>query len=212
MEVLQSDDILRDEILNDAKKKAERIIKKANQDREDVIEQSQSQVTELESSLKKNTQKEIENFKRLHLSSVDIEVNKKNVEYCGQFVSSVFDQVYQEIMNSKDKALGYEKIMIYLLENAAHEMDSESYSMKCSEKALSLMEEKKLKSLVLNKKKITSVEKSSIKDGLVLYTANQKRACHISIKGFINELMNNERKNIYDILMSGKKQDNKDEK
>ncbi|MBN2544774.1 MAG: hypothetical protein JXB50_03190 [Spirochaetes bacterium] len=197
MEILQSDEILREEILNDAKIKAERIIKKAKNDTDELEKNSVKQLSEFEAVFKENIQKELDQEIKLKLASVDIESNKEILKYCGDFLNEVYDDVKSNIINNKD--FKYKEIIIKLIKKSAEKMDTSSYFVEINKDELKKISKDELLSIKLKNGRITEIIESN-KNEILLYSSDKKLVSYISIDGFLNEILNEERTKIYKIL------------
>lgn len=197
MEILQSDEILREEILNDAKIKAERIIKKAKNDTDELEKNSVKQLSEFEAVFKENIQKELDQEIKLKLASVDIESNKEILKYCDDFLNEVYDDVKSNIINNKD--FKYKEIIIKLIKKSAEKMDTSSYFVEINKDELKKISKDELLSIKLKNGRITEIIESN-KNEILLYSSDKKLVSYISIDGFLNEILNEERTKIYKIL------------
>lgn len=197
MEILQSDEILREEIINDAKIKAERIIKKAKSDAEESEKNSGKQLSEFENNFKQNIQKEMDQEIKLKLASIDIEANKEILKFCGDFLNDVFNSVKNNIINNKDYK--YKEIIIKLIRKAAESMDFSSFIIEISKDELKKISGDDLFSIKLKKGKITEIIENNSKE-ILLYSSDKKLVSYISIDGLLNEIFKEERTNIYKIL------------
>ena len=147
MEVLKTDDKLREEILNDAKNKIERINKKAKAEAEDIEKNTLVQIEKLEKEYGNIIQKEIDIESKKIFASVDIEVKKKNLEIIGNYIDEIFDNVKVSIESGK--LIPYKDFILKLLQKASSEIKSNSYIIEIGKNELSKVSKKDLMELKL---------------------------------------------------------------
>ena len=92
MEILVADDKLRDEILNDAKIKADRIIKKADKEALDIIIGSDSEIIKFDDETKQTLEKYLIDEQKRIFASVDIEAKKRSLKIIGGVFEEIFEQ------------------------------------------------------------------------------------------------------------------------
>ena len=204
MEILQTDDKLREEIINDAKIKAERIIKKAKREAEEIIRNADLQIESTKKEYEKNTLGEAEDLIKLIFASIDIEVRKNITSISGDIVDEVFDRVKKSIL--ENKKFNYQNFMFKLIQNSSSEIKASSYVVEINNEELKKISKKALLNLELQDGKIKDTMLANIDNGLMFYSADKKTASYVSINIYIEGLKKRTRTNVYEILIKGKEQ------
>jgi vacuolar-type H+-ATPase subunit E/Vma4 len=200
MEVLKTDDKLREEIINDAKSKVERVLKKAKTEAEDIQKGIQVQISKIDEDLKKGILKEIDAEIKKIFASVDIEVKKKTLEITGNYIDDIFNNIKKSIEDGK--LISYKDFILKLLQNASTEIKSSSYIAEISAKEIQKISKESLKGLKLTGGEIKEIIETDI-EGIMFYSSDRKKVAHISINNFIEKLKQDERIKIYEILVKG---------
>ncbi len=203
MEILQADDILREEIISDAKIKAERIINKANTEAEEFNKKIESELETIKKEYEKNIIGEAEGIIKLLFASIDIDVKKEITNICGTLINDVFNEVKSLIL--EDKLVKYKDIISKLIKNAADIIQSKSYIIETSKDQLKKINKDYLLKIQIDKSKINKVEINDNIDGLILYSDDRKVASYISLDKYIEDLKKRFRSKVYDILIKGNK-------
>lgn len=203
MEILQADDTLREEILSDAKIKAERIINKANTEAVEFNKKIESELEKIKKEYEKNIMGDVEVIIKLLFASTDIDVNKEITNICGKLLNEVFDDVKRLIL--EDKLLKYKDIISRLIKNAANVIKSKSYVIEISRDQLKKTTKEYLLKIKIDKSKINKVEVNDNIDCLILYSEDRKVASYISLDKYIEDLKRRFRSKTYDILIKGNK-------
>lgn len=201
MEILQTDDKLREEIINDAKTKAERIVKKAERDAADINKGLDKQIEEMQDQYTTGMQKEIDEAVALYFASIDIEAKKQIIAESGVLVDSVYAELKDMIMQGAIKP--YKEFISKLLIGASKKMKSDSYIIETNEAELQRVSEQELMKLSLEGGVVKDVFTTDVSEGFMLYTADRKLTSHISIDNFITQLKKVTRTKTYEILIKG---------
>jgi len=202
MEVIKSDDSLREEILKDAKKKAERIVNKAENEKEEIHKETEKKIVEFELEYRKNIENEIEKASKIIKSGIDIEVKKITESFCGDIINDFFISIEKSIKDNED--LNYKDIIFSLIILNAHNINCDSFIIELSRNEKDKIKKEELLSLKLKKGKIKNIYFGDIKEGLILYTEDKKIASYISIKKLLDSLNPHARTSIYKIIFEGK--------
>jgi vacuolar-type H+-ATPase subunit E/Vma4 len=199
MEVLKTDDNLKQEIISDAGKKAERIIAKAKSDTELMERNADIEIDSYEKNMKKTTEKVIELETRKIFASVDIEVKKKTLEITGNAIDDIFNSIRQQILDNK--LYDYKQFIFKLIQKAAKDINSNSYIIDIGKADLEKLSEESLKSLKLQGGQIKDIFVREI-NGLMLMSSDRRQGVFVSLDDFIDRLKEQERNKIYEILLT----------
>ncbi|OHD13674.1 MAG: hypothetical protein A2086_01140 [Spirochaetes bacterium GWD1_27_9] len=197
MEVLKSDDKLREEILNDAKTKAERVTKKIKGEVDLIEKDCSSQIEKIDNNFRLLIEKEISLETKKIFAGIDIEVKKKTLDFVGKIVDEIFENIKKSIENNQ--LINYKDFIFKLINNSVSEIQSTSYILEISKKELEKLGKKDLESLKLKNAKIEQIIEKNI-DGIALYSSDRKKLSFISLSNFIERLKSEERIKIYEIL------------
>lgn len=201
MEVLQNDDKLREEILNDARTKAERLIKKAEKEAEEAVNSIDKQIQEIKADYKKNILDPAEDSINLLFASVDIEAQKEILNISGNILNEIYSEFKESIANND--SFKYSEIIKALIIKSAEQIASKEYIIEANKNILNVIKKEDLTSIKLSNGKIIKVSETDTTDSIMLYTSDQKITSYISIDAFIEELKNETRTDIYNILIKG---------
>jgi vacuolar-type H+-ATPase subunit E/Vma4 len=198
MEVIKSDDSLREEILKDARTKAARIIKKAEREAAELVKSLEDQAKLFEDEHRTNVEKSIEETNRLLYASVDIEARKKITGIIGEMVTGIFESIRQDIISGSP--ISQDDLYRFLIEERARIIGGDSFSVEAGPSALGIISAADLKKMKPAGGSITSVDETGLKEGLLLKSSDGKTASYISLRQFIVELTEQERTTVYNIL------------
>lgn len=197
MEILQEDSFLREEILNDAKTKAERIIKKAERECEELDKNLIKEIDEFEKNYKEQVEKQIEEQKKLKFASIEIEVKKMYYQFCGEVIEEIFNEI-KKWLSEKER---YKDFYFKMIHKSIMELgDNKEVIVEIDETLSSIFKINELKSSLSNKEVIDIVKKDEIK-GVFISTKDNKLGIYISLDSFIERLKEEERVNIYNLLL-----------
>ena len=194
MEILQSDDKLREEIINDAKNKAERLLKKSNSEIKELEENSKKEIEKFEEETKKSFEKFVEEEKTKIFASIDIDFQKKSLKIIGETIESIFEEFKNNIVNDKDK---YKSLMKNLILEAIKILNSKNYEIEINKRYAENI--KDIFDNIKTKFKFNVYEKDKI-NGIIIYNSEKTKQIFISIDKFIEELKNREREKIYSMI------------
>jgi len=200
MEVLKTDDKLREEIINDAKVKAERILSKAKSDSAEIQKNAKEQLDKIDSDYFKIIEKEIALEVKKIFASVDIEVKKKTLELTGNIIDTVFNNIKNSIIDGK--LIAYKDFILKLLQNASAGIKSTSYIIEADKKEIAKIGKDSLKSLKLTGGEVKEIIESEV-DGVMLYSSDRKKAVFVSLNYFFERLKQDESIKVYEILVKG---------
>jgi vacuolar-type H+-ATPase subunit E/Vma4 len=200
MEVLKTDDKLREEIINDAKVKTDRILKKAQAEAEEIEKSSLEQIDKVDGEYKTSIQKEIDLEVKKIFASVDIEVKKKTLEITGNHIDDIFNKIKKSIEDGK--LISYKDFILKLIQKASSELKSSSYILEAGKKELAKVSKDSFKSLKLAGGEIKEIIEADI-EGFKFYSSDRKKSAYISLDNFIDRLKDDERIKIYEILVKG---------
>lgn len=195
MEILQSDDKLREEILNDAKTKAERLLKRSDVEIKDMEEKMKKDLERFEEETRIGVERFIEEEKVKIFASIDIDFKKKRLKIIGDFIEEIFEKLKTNILNNKEI---YKKIIQKLLIKAFEMLNCNSYEIVIDKKESEYLG----KDFFIEINRIvdfTLIEKQR-QDGIIVYDSEKKRQVFISIDKFIENFKSKERYNIYTFI------------
>lgn len=195
MEVLQSDDKLREEILNDARTKAERLLKKSSTEIKEMEEKAKKDIERFEEENKNNFEKFIIEEKEKIFASIDIDFKKRSLKIVNDIMESVFEEFKNSIINNKEK---YKKLIEKLIINSFEILTSKNYEIEIDKKEIGILGEDFLNNLK-NKFKFNFFEKEKI-NGIIVYNSQRNKQVFISLDKFIEDLKDKERVKIYNII------------
>ncbi|HQJ06014.1 MAG TPA: V-type ATP synthase subunit E family protein, partial [Spirochaetota bacterium] len=170
MEVIKGDDKLRDEILNDAKNKAENILKRANRDAEEIIKNIDAEIENYEKEIASSTMKSIEEERKRIFASIDIDVKKKRLSFIGGVIDGIFDSVKDSIIEGKTQEP--KRFISNLIKRSLDEMNSSSYSVEVGKLEDIKLTEKEIKDIKLKNGSIDNLVYSENKEGY--YISNKE--------------------------------------
>lgn len=202
MEILQTDDSLREEIINDAKTKADRIIKKAKTEAENINKDIDVQSEKIKAEYQQNLTGEAETVINLLFASVDIEVKKEIVNICGALVDDVFKEVKTLILDNK--IFKYKDVIFKLVKNSGEKIRTQSFILEIGKEELKKLGKEDLLKLDIQKRKIKKIINSDNLQGMFLYSEDKSIASYISIDRYFEDLEIELRTRVYEILIKGK--------
>lgn len=193
MEIIKSEENLRAEILSDAKIKAERIlrrvedeIKKQKEELNTIIEEKRIQT---EDKYKKEAEIEIDKIN----ASIDIEIKKQRESIIGKIIDDLFFSLKESILS--EKYFLYRDFMLKLIENALFHINSSLYILEATADEIT-----KLGKDSLRKMHIDQIIETN-KNGIRIFSGERNKMVYILLDDFIEKLKEKERNNIYDILI-----------
>ncbi len=198
MEVLKSDDKLKQEILKDAKIKAEKTINKAKEDVSEIEKKTSNELIKIQEEVKKNFDNEISFETKKIFASIDILIKKKTIDYIGEFINEIFDDLKKSIINNK--IYKYKDFLIKLIQKAGEKINSESYILEMSEIYSNDLSIEELKNIKFKKGSIKEVLIIRELEGLKLYSKDKKKVIFLSLDTFFEKLKQDERNKIYEII------------
>jgi len=198
MEVIKGDDKLRDEILNDAKNKAEKILKKANKDAEEIIKNIDVEIENYEKDTASLTMKSIEEERKKIFASIDIDVKKRRLSYVGNIIDEIFNSVKDSII--KGKIQDPKGFISTLIKRSFDEMGSGSYNVEVGKLEDIKLTEKEIRDIKLKKGSIDTIIYSENKGGYYISNKEGDKLSYISLDSYINKLKSMERLKIFSLL------------
>ncbi len=202
MEIIQTDDTLRKEILNDAKTKAERIIKKAEAEAVETNKNIGTQLEKIKAEYEENIIGEADAMIDLLFASVEVDAKKEIINICGSHVDDIFEEIKQNII--ENKTFTYKDIMFRLIKSAGKLINAASFILETNNKELKILGKENLIKMEIQKKKIKEIINNDNLNGLFLYSQDKKVASHISIDKYIEDLKNKLRNRVYELIIKGK--------
>lgn len=203
MEILQNDEKLREEIINDAKTKAQRIISKAERESEEIKKSAENNLFAFAKEYDANINNIISDSIRLLNASVEIEVKKQITLFSGELINNIFEEIKKTIIS--DKKLNYKKVILKLIKMYAGMINDSSFIIETNEKELKRVSKKDLLNLKLKKGNVQDILLSNKNiNGFILYSSDKKRASYISIENYIDSLKKEFRTNLFNMLTKGK--------
>jgi len=202
MEIIQTDDTLRKEILNDAKTKAERIIKKAEAEAVETNKNIGTQLEKIKAEYEENIIGEADAMIDLLFASVEVDAKKEIINICGSHVDDIFEEIKQNII--ENKTFTYKDIMFRLIKSAGKLINAKSFIIETNNKELKILGKENLIKMEIQKKKIKEIINNDNLNGLFLYSQDKKVASHISIDKYIEDLKNKLRNRVYELIIKGK--------
>jgi vacuolar-type H+-ATPase subunit E/Vma4 len=199
MEILQADDTLREEILNDARSKADRIIKKAQRESDEIVKNSEDQIKAIEKEYSSNFTGSAEENIKLITASIDIEVKKENTRLLGSIIDDVFKEFKKQL--TEEKVVSYKDLISSLIASSASRMKSKSFIIEANSEVLKKIPKDFF--LKFDRIKIEDVIVNDNAEEIVLFSGDKKTASFISIDSFLEQLRIHERSNVYKILIQG---------
>jgi vacuolar-type H+-ATPase subunit E/Vma4 len=202
MEIIQTDDTLRKEILNDAKTKAERIVKKAEAEAVETNKNIGTQLEKIKAEYEENIIGEADAMIDLLFASVEVDAKKEIINICGSHVDDIFEEIKQNII--ENKTFTYKDIMFRLIKSAGKLINAKSFIIETNNKELKILGKENLMKMEIQKKKIKEIINNDNLNGLFLYSQDKKVASHISIDKYIEDLKNKLRNRVYELIIKGK--------
>jgi len=202
MEIIQTDDTLRKEILNDAKTKAERIVKKAEAEAVETNKNIGTQLEKIKAEYEENIIGEADAVIDLLFASVEVDAKKEIINICGSHVDDIFEEIKQNII--ENKTFTYKDIMFRLIKSAGKLINAKSFIIETNYKELKILGKENLMKMEIQKKKIKEIINNDNLNGLFLYSQDKKVASHISIDKYIEDLKNKLRNRVYELIIKGK--------
>lgn len=198
MEVIKGDDKLRDEILNDAKNKAEKILKKASKDAEEIIRNIDVEIESYEKDTASLTMKSIEEETKKIFASIDIDVKKRRLSYVGNIIDEVFSSVKDSII--KGKNVESKRFISNLIKSSLDEMNSSSYCVEVGKLEDIKLTEKEIRGIKLKNGSIDTIIYSDNKEGYYVTNKEGDKLSYVSLDNYINNLKSMERLKIFSLL------------
>ncbi|MBP7552955.1 MAG: hypothetical protein KA885_05970 [Spirochaetes bacterium] len=198
MEVIKGDDKLRDEILNDAKNKAEKILKKASKDAEEIIRNIDVEIESYEKDTASLTMKSIEEETKKIFASIDIDVKKRRLSYVGNIIDEVFSSVKDLII--KGKNVEPKRFISNLIKSSLDEMNSSSYCIEVGKLEDIKLTEKEIREIKLKNGSIDTIIYSDNKEGYYVTNKEGDKLSYVSLDNYINNLKSMERLKIFSLL------------
>lgn len=198
MEVIKGDDKLRDEILNDAKNKAEKILKKASKDAEEIIQNIDVEIESYEKDTASLTMKSIEEETKKIFASIDIDVKKRRLSYVGNIIDEVFSSVKDSII--KGKNVEPKRFISNLIKSSLDEMNSSSYCIEVGKLEDIKLTEKEIREIKLKNGSIDTIIYSDNKEGYYVTNKEGDKLSYVSLDNYINNLKSMERLKIFSLL------------
>jgi len=198
MELLKDIDILKDEIIKDAKTKAERLIKSAKNEILEIDNKAEKDIKDVENKyidlLAKDSEKKI---KKIY-ASIEVDLIKKKWGIIGEILKDIFDNVKNGIKTGE--IIDYKDFIFYILKGASATIADNKYILEINKNDLLSIGKDNLLNLELPKGKIEQIIEKNI-EGFMLYSWDRKKASYMSINRFIEQLEEEERNNIYKLLI-----------
>jgi vacuolar-type H+-ATPase subunit E/Vma4 len=203
MEVLQSDEKLREEIIIDAKNMADRIIKKAKSDAEAIIKKNHDDLNKMKVDYENIILREAKAITDMIKASSGIEIKKIITKKTNEIIDKIFNEIENYILNDKKT---YSSLILKLINEAISKINNEKFILQVSKKNIDIIGKDNILSMVKSLNKTIEIEINDSSDEFVIFSDDKKIASFISIKKYLNDLIVKERLNIYNILF--KKGDN----
>jgi len=198
MEIISSDFSLRDEIMGDAKKKSERIRKKAHSDTKELQKASEKEIESIsshyETSILEKTDEQVNFIK----ASIEIEVKKKCLSYIGEKMEKILKDLIQKVETGQ--LMPYQKFLEGLLNYGSTQIASDKYSLEIGSIINKKLNNHSLNDLKLKKGVISEVSILENTDGMKLYSSDRKRVIFLSPKHFIQQIFDDNRNQVYNLL------------
>jgi len=198
MELLKDIDILKEEIIKDARTKAERLIKNAKNEIVEIDKKVENDIEDVEKKyidlLAKDKEKKINKI----YASIEVDLIKKKWGIIGEILKDIFDNIKDEI--KKGEIIDYKDFIFYILKDASATMADNKYILEINKNDLLSIGKDNLLNLKLPKGKIEQITEKEI-EGFMLYSWDRKKASYMSISRFVEQLEDEERNNIYKLLI-----------
>jgi vacuolar-type H+-ATPase subunit E/Vma4 len=203
MEIIQSDENIRNEIISEARASAEEILKKVKDETGLIREASAKEIEAAKNEYENNFKNAADEKIKLLFSSIDIEVKKLTGEHAGKIIEGIYDKIKSSIVDNS--LINYKKFIVRLIENAATLLGSMKYFIDLSKAESERISKDEITNSISKNINIENMEISdALNDGLLLYSSDRKSAAYISLDKFIRELKEETRLKIYDMLIRGK--------
>jgi len=199
MELLKDIDILKDEIIKDAKTKAERSIKNAKNEIVEINNKVEKDIENVEKKYVDLLAKDVEKKTDKIYASVEIDLMKKKWEIIGEILKDIFDNIKNGI--KKGEIIDYKDFIFYILKDASSIIADNKYILEINKNDLLSIGRDSLLNLKLPKGKIEQIIEKNI-EGFMLYSWDRKKVSYMSINRFVEQLEELERNNIYKLLIS----------
>ena len=194
MEELRSTDALDQEIRSDARKRAEKILAKADESAKALLDGVQERVSEAEKTARQASQARCESFKRNNEASIPLEHQRTQVSYIHNAIIEALN-VYLEKLSEKERLL----IIKTQLERALPFLAQKEVNAYVI--GFDLTQAKKMLSGVL-KTQLVSCKKGSenliadeavsgikLREGVVLNTSDKSISCRLTLDEKIKEIL-----------------------
>lgn len=201
MQILKSDDGLREEILKDAKTKADRILNKAQREKEKILSDIDAETKKFKEEFTNSKTIETNSKIKLIYSTVDMEVKKEVIKYSNDLVNDVFSDILKKIQSNK--TIPYKNLIINLIIKIASKIDSESFILEVAKSELAKITKNELSKIKLNRGEISQIREGDFDNGYKIYSSDAQIGAYLSLNKFINELQEDERINIYKMFVGG---------
>ncbi|MEM3373595.1 MAG: V-type ATP synthase subunit E family protein [Candidatus Woesearchaeota archaeon] len=96
-------DELKAEIINNAKKQAEKINKEAEKEKEIIMNSAEQRIKEIKSKIDEETKNSLEQYKTYILTEINSTIKRKKLMMEKQIIDTVFEKVYEELKNLDKK-------------------------------------------------------------------------------------------------------------
>lgn len=121
---------LREEILEDARKKAEEIIKNAKNEVEVILINAQAQAEKVKKEIIDAAYKEAERKSELILATVPVETTRFKAEHIESLLNAIYEEAYKRILNIE--GVNYPEVLINLAVDAINKMVGDIFNIKIS--------------------------------------------------------------------------------
>lgn len=198
MEIVHNDDVLREEILNDAEKKAERILNKVNREADELIKKNDEILNNIKNEYEVQYSKDTEEKIKIINASNEIEINKLKTKYCGSLVDKAFQIVTEKIENND--LVKYEDMILNIILKSMEKIESDELLIEINSTELKKISKDKILKLKQKKKNIKRIDSNDDIEGIILYSKDKKLAVYISINKYFENFKNQYRTMIFKVL------------
>jgi vacuolar-type H+-ATPase subunit E/Vma4 len=196
MEILSGDQKLIDEIISDARTKAERLLKKAVLEASQIDESLKKEIEKLESEMNGLYEQELHQLRMKIFSGVDVDLQKKKGQFTKEFFQSVFHDLAVFIRSDENR---FRVLISGLILEAALELSGEEVTVFYGKESEVLIDRKRITNTLQSKAKKIRYE-SVNKPGITVKEADGKKGVYLSLDELIHTLEIRERNRIYEIL------------
>lgn len=197
MEELRSTEILDKEIQLDARRKAERLLKKADDDCVHIAAEVESRIEKTRAEKRALYAKKIENYNKDADAAIPLEKQRERVLFIDTSVHSALD-AYLGALDSEKRF----QLLKTLVAQYKDVLSGADVTVSCN--GMAVAEAKKLVESVLGKNSVTSCEVSDKAvgcEGLILETADKSIRCRATMNEIRDSMCRNYRFELQDALL-----------